>query len=721
MEVRLSEHVEIVESSAPEKPKPKMDLRRVLIDLARRWWMLLIVFAVAGLAAYFGGKRFAKQTYEATTTLVYRLNDEKKDDTDNSKNLLTLKSIVKVRNNLEEARNALHLDNSLAQIGAAIEVDVEKNTNLMTIQATWNTAEGAQNLANAIRDAFLKNQVGIDQIQAKRELDSQKERLAVVQASLAKADMELQTFTNKNHITDFVSMARAYMEGYNSVDILYQTALVEQKTNHEQMKNLDRIVAEQKAKVASEKNQAANTESVTDLATRMERIRSAIHDDQELRARQADLALREIELSRMKGLYDQGAVAKKKLDEAQAAYDKQKALTVDTDQVKQWRAELEKLQQTVIPSSGITASSQLLQEMLSKDFNIQLESVAIDAKVESFKRARDEYERKLAAMPDLQRTSVILNRRSDALETEKKTLDDGIAKANRLLGISTPDFITVGVAKLPPMPKTSNRKTMTIMFGALVTLIGLGVVVGTVIGDSRLKTEGDLAAASSYPVLAELPTFSRKQAVFPPPSDSELAVKMSALTRAVRRQQSIKGARIAVAGIHTGDGASSIAVAIATALARQSEAVVLGALGPNENAVTLAAPDANRTDWVTAIDEQGATLTDFVVPGNRAVPSVLPALPFPVTADSLSSVPMRNSLMLLSKNFDVVVLDLLPVTESLQVELLGSYCDGILLVTRSGHLRRDTVKKLERDFEAAGVPVIGWVLNSVPRIYQEKI
>jgi len=707
------------ENSGSESPKSKIHLRRVLVDLVRRAWMVVVVVLAAIGAAYIGGQRLSHQTFEAQTTLVYRLNDEKKDETDSNKNLLTLKSIVKVRGNLEEVRDKLKLNTSLQEIGAAVDVDVEKNTNLMTITATWSSAQKAMDIANAARDAFLQNQVNIDRVQAQRERDAQTRQMAIVTSELTKADLELQKFTNKNQITDFISMARAFMEGYNSVDLLYQSALVEQETNRDQMKNLDAIVEAQKRKVAGEKNQAANTETLTDLSTRMERLRTAIHDDQETRARQADLALRQIELERLKTLFEQGAVAKKRVDEAQAAYDKQKALTVDTDQVKIWRAELDKLQKTVLPNTGATPSSQLLQEMLSKDFNLQLDSVAIESKVASFKRARDDYDRKLASLPDLQRTFVTLSRRSDALETEKKTLDDALAKANRLLQITTPDFITVSPAKLPTAPKSSNRKTVTMMLAVVVGMFGFVAIIGSIFLDTRVKTEGDLVAASRYPVLTELPGLSRKTTVFPPPADSELAVSFSSLSRSVRRALPMKGARIAVAGINEGDGGSSVAVSLATALTRQRELVLLAALNPPPNAVTLAAPEVPSADWVEAVDRDGAELETFVFKGSRSIPSLLPAIPTPITPDSLTSVPMRGALESVSVTYDVVVIDLLPASSSLQAELLGTFCDGVLLVTRSLHIKREVVKRMERDFETAGIPIIGWVLNSVPRMYQD--
>lgn len=701
--------------------KSKIDLRRVLVDLWRRIWMLAIVVGLASVAGYFGGKKLSKQTYETQTSLVYRPNDEKKGDGDPQKNLNTLKEIVKVRTNLELIREKLRLKKDIDQIGKALEVEVEKNTNLLVITATWDTAEGAADVANACRDTFLASQISLDQTQASRQREAQARRRAQVISELATADKELQDFARKYEITDFVTMARAFLEGFNSSDLAYQQSVVEYQTNTKQVENLDKIVQAQKAKVAQDQNKMAGSDTMTNLSTKMERLRTAIHDDQELRARQADLSLRQIDLDRMKKLYADGAVPKRRLDEAQSAYDKQKALTLDTEQVKVWRKELTKLQDTVLPSDSVTPAAQLLQSMLAKDFELQLEKVAVESKVKSLKTARDDYADKLQKLPDIQRTYAILTRKVESLEAEKKTLDDNVAKADRLLDITAPDFLTVTKAKVPPLPKTSNHKQMTIMSFVMVFFLGLMGIVGTIILDPRLKSKGDLSGASKFPVLGELNIISRKNAEFPPAANSELAVTLSALTRSIRRQIPRQGARIALAGIRTGDGGTSMASGIASSLARQGERVLLISLSTGENATTLTYPELEPVNWVVLANSEAPDLGALAHGGQPGRPYCLPPLPTSVSADDLTSLNMRSALQNAESSFDVVIFDLEAVREGMQVELMGGFCDGVILVAKSAVMKRDVVKRVERDLEAAKVPLKGWILNFVPRMYQEPL
>jgi capsular polysaccharide biosynthesis protein len=709
----------IPDESPEARPKPKVDVRRVLVDLWRRKWLLLIVLVLAGLAGYFGGKKLSKETYETAASLIYRPNDEKKsDNSDPQKSLNTLKEIVKVRTNLEAVRTRLHLDNTLEQIGKAVDVDVEKNTNLLTITATWPTAQGAANLANAVEDAFLDSQVSLDRRQAQLQRAEQARRRDKVDKELSLADKDLQDYMRGNQISDFTTMARAYLEGFNSADLAFQQALVEEGANAQQVKNLDRIVEDQKKKVAADRKAASSMQTLTDLSTKIERLRSSIADDQQMRARQADLALAKINLDNMTKLNAEGAVSGRKLQDAQSAYDKQKALAVDTDQVKQWRAELEKLQNTVLPSDSPSQSAQLLLEMMSRDFELQMTSVSAGVKVASLRKARDEYQGKLASLPDMQHKYALLVRQVDTLTDERKTLDTDIARYDRLLQITSPDFLTVARANVPSLPKTSNHKTMTIMCGVGVLALGWLAIIGSIFMDPRLKSKGDLAAAAKQTVLGEVTAYPRRLAEFPPPASSETAVTMSALTRGIRRQVPRRGARIAIAGIRLGDGASSLASGVACSLSRQGERVLLVSLSQPKNATELTYPEMQPSDWVTAAMVGGTPLSELAGGGSPGRPFALPPFGNAVSADDLTSIPMRSALVSAEEAFDIVVFDLEPIREGLQVELVGPFCDGVILVAHSGSMKRDTVRQVERDLESAGVPVVGWILNFVPKMYQ---
>lgn len=95
---------------------------------------------------------------------------------------------------------------------------------------------------------------------------------------------------------------------------------------------------------------------------------------------------------------------------------------------------------------------------------------------------------------------------------------------------------------------------------------------------------------------------------------------------------------------------------------------------------------------------------------------LLPSGPKPaVPADILSSHRMSEIIGLLKARADYVLFDAPPVLAATDAVLLGHKVDGILLVIRSGHTRRDHALQARQALERVHVPLIGTVLTNAPR------
>ncbi|MEE8827522.1 MAG: CpsD/CapB family tyrosine-protein kinase [Eubacteriales bacterium] len=66
----------------------------------------------------------------------------------------------------------------------------------------------------------------------------------------------------------------------------------------------------------------------------------------------------------------------------------------------------------------------------------------------------------------------------------------------------------------------------------------------------------------------------------------------------------------------------------------------------------------------------------------------------------------------LEKAFDFVLIDIPPITESVDSTLVAKQCDGALLIIEAGKTDADFAQKTAGRFESAGCPVLGAVLNN---------
>lgn len=89
------------------------------------------------------------------------------------------------------------------------------------------------------------------------------------------------------------------------------------------------------------------------------------------------------------------------------------------------------------------------------------------------------------------------------------------------------------------------------------------------------------------------------------------------------------------------------------------------------------------------------------------------ALP-PNPADILDSQKMRDLLAKLREIADVVILDAPPVTVAVDASVLAAQTDGMLLVVRAGHSRRDRIQQAKELLDRFRVRLLGAVLTDAP-------
>jgi capsular exopolysaccharide synthesis family protein len=94
---------------------------------------------------------------------------------------------------------------------------------------------------------------------------------------------------------------------------------------------------------------------------------------------------------------------------------------------------------------------------------------------------------------------------------------------------------------------------------------------------------------------------------------------------------------------------------------------------------------------------------------------LLPTGPLPqIPSDVLSSQRMGEIIGVLKARSDYVLFDTPPVLTATDAALLGNKLDGLLLVVRAGHSRREHVAQAKAALERVNVTLLGAVLTNAP-------
>ena len=550
-----------------------IDLRATAIGLWKRRAVpaafLLLSVPAAILCALLVGSR----TYRAETVLLYKpvlIGGEVASD------LQTQMHMVKVQGNLEEAGARLSPPLPATAMGAATEVRIQKDTDLLFISAVANDAQTAAKAADALREVFLENQNRVRRAEADRRVQELSKRLDEVRASLVAADRNFADFTARNQLIDLEKETGSYLQEQMSLAVLHQQALGDRMAVEQQAANLQSTIAGLRKKAAAEEAQSSGNEDLSSLNIRIGRLRSAIEEDRRFRAAAAILAQREIEFERLKRLHADGLVSDLELKKLEAEVDEQRALATDTDEIKQWKTELGRLDQGVIPKkNGDTPSNAMLREVMLRSFDIELQRTAIAEKVKQLEIAQEKVREKLQALPALQTDYIGVRREIEARETEVRTIQDTMVRLRSAYESGAADFTVVAPARVPAHAESSTRRAL---FAAVVVaglLLGLLLAAAGEVGDRTIRTGAEVRLRVGRPLLAVIPSLKGLD-----PHDLLLRSPASLepfrrLALQIRRAVPRAGARVLIVGSTPGEGATFTAASVAACLGRQGERVVI--------------------------------------------------------------------------------------------------------------------------------------------------
>ncbi len=682
---------------------------------------MVIMIALFAALAYYGGQLMNKSIYQTTTVLLYKPSEEKKREIlDIGKSLMTQVSMVKVKPNLEDVRRKLNLAASLDSVGQAIDVSVEKNTEIMSIVVTWDDAKLCADIANMTRDTFLENGVRIDKEAASGQIRDVSKRLAVVTEALKKIDGELQVFSEKTNYTEFVEMSKAALDQFNQMDLLWEQAKSDQKTLREQVRNLGTVIKQLKDRVSGEQKQMFELDRLSNINTRIENLRQKITDDKELRSNAAQLAQRELELARAKRLLESGAISQTQYEAARLAYEEQKVRSIDSDQVKQWKDQLEQLYRVVIPSNlGSTPSGDMLQEMLKKEFDLQLDQISVAERVKSFELARQAASARVESLPSTQRQYLVLSRNLKNLEDEKGQLLDVLGKAKRFYGSDSYDFVLISDAKVPSNPIKSNRKTLTMGIFAFGVIITLAAILGMELSDTRIKSAPDMSARLGVPAIGQLPYLDKNQRQMPTEQGVVTVEEFSVIARLIRQLCQQHGNRLLVCSARHSEGTTTVLAHVAASLGRQDENVLIIDGGSEDISITeLCTPEQLEGAGIGDYLEGKVTNIDEIIKATklRGV-SIIPRIGTTVTPDMISSKRMATLMDELGRRYSIVMVEASAVLDNVDAELLSQTIDYGVFVVKSRYQTASNIRKAMDRLKLGGCPVYGAVANEIDKLY----
>jgi Mrp family chromosome partitioning ATPase len=713
------------ESNNGEERLP-FDPWAIATGVRKRRYLLIAWAALSAVAGVAGGLAFGTQTWESHCVLMHQPPPaELSGGVYEPPAVDTQLNLVKLRPNLVETRLQLGLACSLETLGAACDVSSPRDTQLLIFRVRWDSPELAAATANTLADVFLDAQRRVRQeelIEARKYLQR---RRTEVEGKLLAAQQSRQqeTTTNSLEPEDLEREIRSCQTKIDALDVIYEKSLSEKQSLETQITKVNGIMEEVKRKIAEEQEESAAVEGLSNLNIRVERIREAIMDDRANRVNEISLKQWADRLAYDKKLFERGYLSKVQYDAEVAQYEKLKAQAVDTEQVSQWKQELDELYAKIRPSNDTTtASAPILRDLMLRSYNLQLAYSGVAEEIEKTKSAKDEASTRLETLVRSRGTSSTNGWQIDAWRDEIRDTDNALAKIVALQDSTTSDFQVISKAEVPPRPAKSQRRLLALAIAGLLVILGVGLVLGLELLDTRIKTPAELGLKTSEPIIGIVPNGADESLWQSDGKSSPTLEAMRLTARHVRSAASKGTKRILVTGADAGVGRTTVTAYLAYCLGQQGQKV------------TVVGGDIRGEDCHPGVqevlgvdDSHGPSVGQLLLQPELSVErsphptpcpnvTVLPAGDEGLSPDVLGSEHMGTLLDEVSTTADLVLIDGPTTLPYADASLLAEHCDAVLLVVRSRRCRARELRESLSRLKETGVPIVGMVLNSVDRL-----
>lgn len=728
------------------------DIRTLALGVLKRWRFIIttiFLFCCLGIA---GGLTLGDKVYEAQTVLLYKPESDlpqnevelssalegnttlqyRRGGSDGETNthpsdVKTLLHMVKLPNNLEEVRKRLNLAINLDRFGSLFDITVQKDTSLLFIFADWKNPQVAADMANILRDVFIENLQKLQKTELEKKIPLYEKRLNDAEAEFQDAFQKVQDFLNANKIANIDDTLKYHLSEQTSYDREYEIALQERSSLKLKMDDAQKIMQDMKNKSEEEAKNADPSDNLAELNIKVAQLRESIYEDKDLRANQAILAQKETDLIRAQRLFEQQMISQVDYDKAKSEYDKQKALTVDTDQIKKWRDEMHKTQADMLPKDKKKkASSSLLEDMTNRLIDFQLELVSIEERIKYIESIRQSIKEKIDQLPQLQRQYAQVSRKANSLEAEKRLLEDALIQARQNLESNKTGFQLVSEAKPPILPIKSTRRIIAAAIALFGFILAFGGVFLFELFDTTIRSASDASLKLELPILGVIPKLPASHPALPEKNQFSVLEPFRLIAQRIRQAIPEPGARILIVSATPQEGKTLVTANLAVSLGRQDEHVlVIDTNVRSEQShnyiMNMIGEDAqDKKGLGEYLSYETDRIDDVVWPAPYPGVECLPRVGEAVIPDLLGSNRMNEMLKELSGKFSILLLDAPAALPHVDAALMASWCDGIVLVVRCRYNSASTIRSTIAQLQETGTPILGVVLNSVESIYLEN-
>ncbi len=689
----------------------EIDIQQYWLILKRRWLFLVIVlFGSVGLSWLVILQQ--KPQYQANGLLLFK-SDRISSLTKAGEKIGDLESLMREGNPLDtqaviiqsepilqEVIDTLNLKDDEGQPleTESLEIKVEAlvGTDVINVSYTSEKPRLAAAIVNQVMKSYVDNNIESNRAQVVAAGAFLKKQVPVSKLELEKATQALLVFKNINQVIQLPEEASAAIQNIS---------------------NLDEQINQARASLAEVTAQESRIASKLDFPTNQAVDITALNQISGVQEVLTELQKIQTQLAAERVNYTQVHPFIRKLESQEAAL----------NSLLKQRKQQASGSQGSIPNSKLEIG-QIKQNLVDNFVQLQTQKDGLQTKLQTLSNIRDNYQQKLAILPDLEKKQQDLERRLSVAQTDYENL------ITRLQEIELAEKQTIGNARIIQSARIPNKAVLSKM---MLLLAAGGVFVGLLLGvatafsvdliDRSLKTVKEVETLFNHTLLGLIPKFENQVNLSEPDSDIKnisprVIVASSPRTMIHEAYQMLQAnlkfishkevRTIVVTSSVADEGKSEVAANLAAIMAQSGQRVLLvdaDMRKPTQHHLWGLINSAGLSNIIVGQDDFSKChhqVTKYL--------SVLSAGVQPPSPSALiDSGSMDSLIQNLLTSYDYIIFDTPPLAGTPDAAVLGKMVDGVLLVARPRVVDSASAAAAKSLLERSEANILGIVANAV--------
>ena len=276
-------------------------------------------------------------------------------------------------------------------------------------------------------------------------------------------------------------------------------------------------------------------------------------------------------------------------------------------------------------------------------------------------------------------------------------------------------------ASIPRSPIKPKRRIIIAMGVFLGFILGVLLAFLRILMDSKIKTESDITAKVSYPIVASIPHFNKmedgwkgKVPVFDA-TKSALAESFRHLRSNIQFMRQKEGAQILLVTSTVGqEGKTTVSVNLGAIMSLANKRTIIINLDMRKPTLHERFDLPNQLGLSELLNKRcslGEVIQKTRYPGLDILSSG--AIP-PNPSELIQSVKMYDLLNELTQMYEMIILDTPPIGLVTDAKELMHYADINLFVVRAGYSKKEFLDHMKKFDIVEKTPHIGIILNDIP-------